>query len=857
MRCPSISTFSILLMQLLLTSSCCPLAQGLKLQAKVNENGNIDILMENSVGLLKVYSIERGIEGSDIFGSFNTTTVTWVTEDSVKVEFSVSEYHEGGQIIFTQRFPQGLNITSANDPDQVITSFPSFQLPNKQKNKLSYSRGFLAYAGSMMGSEYVIDRWGNASNSLPGGMRSTGPLVIFDDDGNNDLDKNHDGSKNNSPSSNQRAQQRAGGDAIVLSAFSQFMSANQVNDNSSNLLRYGIMGNVTEVPLNFEMKFIVSADKGINKAMHMWGEKLLKYYGKSRAALEQDLTINYLGYATDNGAWYYYNTEGNKSYEETLIEVRKQHTDKMKIPYRFLQIDSWWYYQDEKSWGTHGIKNWTAKPDVFPHGLDYVYNHTNWPYIAHNRFWSNNTDYAQQNGGDFKFCMDDKKSFPLEQSFWEFLFDYGKSWGLYVYEQDWLFGEDDMNHCTLSSATSARTWLLQMGRSAHKHGVYIQYCMEPSRFVLQSVEIPQVSQARASEDYKPGSDQWRIGITSIFGDALALAPLKDNFWSNSSEIGRYGTQVEEYPDLQAAVSTLSTASVLPSDSMFSPNVSLILKSVRADGMLLKPDSPAKMTDKAIISQLRPQSSSSSVTTPTIIGDLWISHSYVSGLVFPQVFAAESSAYSLGVEEIVESCSVELNLEEEEEEDKNDGDTAKEERCLPSMFSSSSFSSLYLAVNTASPHPLKTLTYVSSSSFSSSIGDRAQQPPSHMLNLPKTTKASFEVWSLSPVLRNGWSLLGDVSKWVPVASKRFQQIEEIGRGNRGEMINNNISGMASQLSASILGSPGETVTVYAAYLKNRQDLESLESSLILFSATCVLPESGSSRVTFPQKTCLYI
>eukprot|EP00466_Bigelowiella_natans_P009571 jgi/Bigna1/143959/aug1.83_g18667 len=547
------------------------------------------------------------------------------------------------------------------------------------------------------------------------------------------------------------------------------MSANQVNDNPSNLLRYGIMGNVTEVPLNFEMKFIVSADKGINKAMHMWGEKLLKYYGKSRAALEQDLTINYLGYATDNGAWYYYNTEGNKSYEETLIEVRKQHTDKMKIPYRFLQIDSWWYYQDGKSWGTHGIKNWTAKPDLFPHGLDYVYNHTNWPYVAHNRFWSNNTDYAQQNGGDFKFCMDDKKSFPLEQSFWDFLFDYGKSWGLYVYEQDWLIGEDDMNHCTLSSATSARTWLLQMGRSAHKIGVYIQYCMESSRFVLQSVEIPQVSQARASEDYKPGSDQWRIGITSIFGDALALAPLKDNFWSNSSEIGRYGTQVEEYPDLQAAVSTLSTASVLPSDSMFSPNVSLILKSVRADGMLLKPDSPAKMTDKAIISQLRPQSSSLSVTTPAIIGDLWISHSYVSGLVFPQVFAAESSAYSLGLEEIVESCSVELNLEEEEEEDKNDGDTAKEERT------------------------------------------QQQQPPSLMLNLPKTTKASFEVWSLSPVLRNGWSLLGDVSKWVPVASKRFQQIEEIGRGNRGEITNNNISGMASQLSATILGSPGETVT----------------------------------------------
>mmetsp|Transcript_25004 Transcript_25004/g.34894 ORF Transcript_25004/g.34894 Transcript_25004/m.34894 type:complete len:176 (-) Transcript_25004:349-876(-) len=175
-----------------------------------------------------------------------------------------------------------------------------------------------------------------------------------------------------------------------------------------------------------------------------------------------------------------------------------------------------------------------------------------------------------------------------------------------------------------------------------------------------------------------------------------------------------------------------------------------------------------------------------------------------------------------------------------------------------MFSSSSFSSKYFAVNTASPNPLHTLTYVSSAfSFGSSGSDRKEQHlAAHKLNLPNTTKATFEVWSLSPVLKNGWSLLGDVSKWVPVASQRFQQITEISSRKRS-----NDASVHLQLSAKILGSPGETITVYAAYLENDQmDFESEEiskASPLLFSATCVLPESGSSRILFPQQTCIDI
>ena len=47
------------------------------------------------------------------------------------------------------------------------------------------------------------------------------------------------------------------------------------------------------------------------------------------------------------------------------------------------------------------------------------------------------------------------------------------------------------------------------------------------RHLLQSVEIPNVVQARASPDNVPGSDDnWRVGESDIFTWAVGVAPFK-------------------------------------------------------------------------------------------------------------------------------------------------------------------------------------------------------------------------------------------------------------------------------------------------------------------------------------------
>jgi hypothetical protein len=78
-------------------------------------------------------------------------------------------------------------------------------------------------------------------------------------------------------------------------------------------------------------------------------------------------------------------------------------------------------------------------PDIFPGGNAGIRNltaTTGWKVIAHNRYWSADTSYASQNGGEWQFYIDAPSSpaggsmaVPLQQEFWEWLLtDAAKSW---------------------------------------------------------------------------------------------------------------------------------------------------------------------------------------------------------------------------------------------------------------------------------------------------------------------------------------------------------------------------------------------------------------------------------------------
>ena len=86
-------------------------------------------------------------------------------------------------------------------------------------------------------------------------------------------------------------------------------------------LNYGVMGSVASIPAGWSSKVIMSAGGAPGASVRSWGAKLMKFFGKQADISQNDFITNHLGYDTDNGAYYYYNPEKGKSYEDTVKNI--------------------------------------------------------------------------------------------------------------------------------------------------------------------------------------------------------------------------------------------------------------------------------------------------------------------------------------------------------------------------------------------------------------------------------------------------------------------------------------------------------------------------------------------------------
>lgn len=249
------------------------------------------------------------------------------------------------------------------------------------------------------------------------------------------------------------------------------------------------------------------------------------------------------------------------------------------------------------------------------------------------------------------------------------------------------------------------------------------------RFALQSLELPAVTTARASTDYRAGGkDQWNMGLSSLFLDSLELRPTKDNFFSTDKQgDGRKG--VERFNRLQAVISTLSTGPVFPSDAVNSSDVALILRSCDSDGRLLRPDQAATSMDQNILGKALARGTGSS----HIPGELMSTTATADGVKSYMVLAAKTDVTTV----TLQSLGV--------------GDTAAE----------------WVAFET------------NSSSALTRLGGHGGKTA---LTLPVTDRWTFNLWTVVQVLSNGYAFLGEAqSKWVSISPQRFTAITASPKG----------------------------------------------------------------------------
>ncbi|XP_055899050.1 uncharacterized protein LOC106071759 isoform X1 [Biomphalaria glabrata] len=650
-----------------------------------NNNGKKYSTADYSLKLSRSWSTS----GRDIIGEWQSTNFDYLAA-SLPVTTTIKTYNDPDIpiAIFTQKYYGQANRTSANDTTQVISSFPSFQALSNG------GMGFLAYGGDMAGYSDLKFGWWQYGASLSTGI-SGGPLVIFDSASN----------------------------AMVISPLSQFMAASSQFSQQYQQLSYGIMGLVDTVPQNYSIDFIVYySDKGINQAMIEWGKLLKRVYRRNQNRRNYGTTLNFMGYWTDNGAYYYYNTESGKNYETTILDA-VSYIKSQTIPFKYTQYDSWWYEKGHKS----GVLTWTPMPEVFPHGFKYLSDQTKLPFSCHNRFWDGATPYAKYNGGRYNFIEDLNSGLavPDDDQFWVDLFNMTQQWGPFImYEQDWLDVETDKNRVLQSDLFIGRRWLVGMGKAAEQFDIGIQYCMSYSRHILQSLEIPTVSQARVSGDYSPGGKQWNIGVTSMFVDALGVAPFKDTFWTTEVQPGSpYGNKTEPQTRLNSLIATLSTGPVGPGDGIGFINTTVLMRCCDSEGRILQPSKPAKAIDDQIKRSAFP-------TYAGPDGEVYSTYSNISGYIFGIVVAADlKNSYNL-------TPSSGWTFGQMPESVIYSGDDPTD---LPRPFSEAS--------------PLR-------------LG-------------PECTPVNFCLYYTTPILQLGVRtrvmLLGEPNKWVPISQKRYNSI----------------------------------------------------------------------------------
>jgi hypothetical protein len=359
------------------------------------------------------------------------------------------------------------------------------------------------------------------------------------------------------------------GHSYLVSAADDFGVAN-LTRSTTGTVSAGIVGSVSTLPAGFTHRTILALGSGINTTYSTWGSALMALGGKHSIANDANSTLNTLGYWTDNGATYYYNYDSSLGYTGTLLSAAKDFASK-GVPVGYMQLDSWWYPKGSSdSWQGNGTDRggeyvYRSAPALFPNGLAAFQQQLGLPLVTHGRWIDPSSPYRQQ------YQMSNNVS--TDPAFWNSTMTYLKSAGVVTYEQDWLSEYAQPNY----NLTDPSAFVGNMAGSASANGLTLQYCMPLPWNYLQSTLYQNTQTTRVSNDRFDRSKWDAFLFDSRLASALGEYPWTDVFMSTETQ--------------NLLLSTLSSGMVGVGDAIGAESASNLLESVRADGVIVKPDVP--------------------------------------------------------------------------------------------------------------------------------------------------------------------------------------------------------------------------------------------------------------------------
>jgi hypothetical protein len=384
--------------------------------------------------------------------------------------------------------------------------------------------------------------------------------------------------------------------AAIISPAANFMIASMSGDGVHEIAS-GLNANVRDLPAHFQHATLLAFGDGINSTWGAWGAAFSDLVGRNRPANDVDAGLRYLGYWTDNGAFYYYHYDPALGYIGTL-EALVRHYREREIPIRYLQLDSWWYYKTltdpdgntgrsknsklpEGEWNRYGgLMKYEAHPALFPDGLAAFQKEINLPLITHNRWIDPASPYHAQ------FAISGFAG--VDPLWWQKIMNYIADSGVACYEQDWL--NIIYTHSPELSATvgAGDAFTGGMAAAAKARGLSLQYCMVLPRLFLQGARYDNLTTIRVSDDRLQRSRWDDFIYTSRLASAVGIWPWSDVFMSTETN--------------NLLIAALSAGMVGVGDAIGTENKENLLRVARPDGVLVKPDKSLLPLDEVYLAE---------------------------------------------------------------------------------------------------------------------------------------------------------------------------------------------------------------------------------------------------------------
>jgi hypothetical protein len=316
--------------------------------------------------------------------------------------------------------------------------------------------------------------------------------------------------------------------------------------------------------------------------------------------------VGALSYWTDNGAVYYYRRAPGCDYVETLGRALDGLREAGLAP-GALQLDSWFYphetlraVSDEGApvVPPTGMLRYEPREDLFPDGFDPLRRRTGGlPLVLHSRHFSARSPYFERHAA----WVDGPLAHPADGALFERLLEQAAAWGAITYEQDWLVESFLGVRGLRAEPGRAAAWQRAIDEAAARRGLSLQWCMATPADFMQSVALEQIGSIRTSGDYRYLFDNalhwtWFLHANAL-ARALGLWPYKDVFLSHERTPEGFG---EPLAEAEALLAALSAGPVGIGDAIGRTRREIVLRTCRADGVLVKPDLPLAALDRCFL-----------------------------------------------------------------------------------------------------------------------------------------------------------------------------------------------------------------------------------------------------------------